>query len=715
MKFTPRLLKKDAAAALRALPGFVAILPLFSSAAFGAKVVDPRLWLEDIEAPRALAWVKERNVKTLDELKSDPRFKKVEADARAVVLATDRIPLPELHGRWIYNFWQDEKSVRGIWRRTTPEEYRKPKPAWETVLDLDALSEKEKENWVWKGADCLAPAETRCLLILSRGGKDASVHREFDADKKEFPLDGFTVPEAKSDTAWYEQDKILVGTDFGLGSLTKSGYPRVLKLWTRGTPLAAAKTVYEGNESDVAVSPWVGRRPEGRLAIIDQALTFYTSRRFVLGDDGRLTEIPLPSSVEVRGFFDGRLLASLREAWFVNGSTLAAGTLIAWPVASPDAASVETVWIPDERQSLLSAATARSDLYLSTLENVQGVLLRARYNGKAWSVARLPFPERSSLGIVAADDFSDLLLVNAETFLQPNALVAWDGAALDPRPETWLRLPARFDADGFASEQRWATSRDGTKVPYFLIRRASAPFDGSTPTLLYGYGGFEISMDPFYLATTGRLWLSRGGAYALANIRGGGEFGPRWHTAALKENRQRAFDDFEAVAEDLIRTKATSARKLAIQGGSNGGLLVSVVLTQRPELFGAVVCEVPLTDMLRFHTLLAGNSWIGEYGSSEDPVMAAALSRYSPYHNVHSEPRYPRTLVYTSTKDDRVHPGHARKFAARLEEAGQPVMYYENIEGGHSAAANLEQKVKRYSIEYTFLLRELFGPASLAP
>ena len=301
--------------------------------------------------------------------------------------------------------------------------------------------------------------------------------------------------------------------------------------------------------------------------------------------------------------------------------------------------------------------------------------------------------------------------VQAETFLTPTSIVAWDGAAKDPRPDTWRSLPARFDASGLSSEQRWATSKDGTKIPYFLVRRASAPFDGTTPTILYGYGGFEISMDPYYLATVGRLWLSRGGAYALANIRGGGEFGPRWHAAALKENRQTAFDDFEAVAADLAKTRATSPRRLAIQGGSNGGLLVSTVLTQRPELFGAVVCEVPLTDMLRFHKLLAGNSWVGVYGSSEDPAMAEVLRRYSPYHNVRAAPRYPRTLVYTSTKDDRVHPGHARKFTARLEEEGQPVMYYENVEGGHSAAANLEQRVKRYAIEYTFLLRELFGPA----
>ncbi|MFI5346490.1 MAG: prolyl oligopeptidase family protein [Elusimicrobiota bacterium] len=687
------------------------LLLVLAAPVLAADAPDPRAWLEEIESPRALEWVKAHDDKALAELKSDPRFKQVEADARAVVLATDRIPMPELRGRWIYNYWQDPKAVRGIWRRTTPEEYRKPEPRWETVLDLDALSDKEKENWVWKGADCLAPEETRCLLRLSRGGKDASVMREFDAGKKEFVAGGFALPEAKSDYSWYDADDLFVGTDFGPGSLTKSGYPRVLKLWKRGTPLAAAKTIYEGGEADVSVSPWVARRAEGRLALVDQALTFFTARRFAYGDDGRLTEIPLPASAETRGYFDGRLLVSLRDPWFVNGSTLPAGALVAWPAGGKDASALETVWLPTDSSSLQGTASARAALYLSVLENVQGALLRAKREGKTWTVERLPFPAGASLGIAGADDDSDLLLVNAETFLQPTSIVAWDGAAGSPRPDTWRSLPARFDAKGLSSEQRWATSKDGTKVPYFLIRRADAPFDGTTPTILYGYGGFEISMDPYYLATVGRLWLTRGGAYALANIRGGGEFGPRWHSAALKENRQKAFDDFEAVAEDLARTKATSPRKIAIQGGSNGGLLVSTVLTQRPELFGAVVCEVPLTDMLRFNHLLAGDSWVGEYGNPDVPAEAAFLRRYSPYQNVHDAPRYPRTLVYTSTKDDRVHPGHARKFTARLEEAGQPVMYYENTEGGHSAAANLEQRVKRYAIEYTFLLRELFGPA----
>ncbi len=682
----------------------LAVLPVFAAA---ADAPDPRLWLEQIESPRALAWVKGQDEKTLSQLRADPRWKSVEADARAVTLASDRIPWPSLRGGRLYNFWQDSAHVRGIWRRTTPEEYRKPSPRWETVLDLDALAAAEKENWVWKGADCLQPEQSRCLLSLSRGGGDAVVVREFDADKKAFVAGGFYLPEAKSDVAWFAADALLVGTDFGPGTLTRAGYPRVVKLWKRGRPLSEARTVYEGRVEDVSVSPSVQRRPEGRLAVVEEALDFFSSRKFLVGADGAAREIPLPRGAELRGWYDGRVLASLRAPWVVAGATIPAGALIALPADAKDAAAVETVWTPTAETSLQGVSSARSALYLSTLDDVQGVLLRARRDGARWSVSRLPFASGASLNVAAADDFSDLLLVDVETFLTPSSILAWDGGAAHPKPETWRSLPARFDASGLSAEQRWAVSRDGTRVPYFLVRRSSAPFDGTTPTLLYGYGGFEISLDPYYLATVGRLWLSRGGAFALANIRGGGEFGPRWHEAALKEHRQRAFDDFEAVAEDLSKTKETSPRRLAIQGGSNGGLLVATALTQRPELFGAVLCEVPLTDMLRYSHLLAGNSWVGEYGDPDVPAQAAYLRRYSPYQNVRSDARYPPALIYSSTKDDRVDPGHARKFAARLEEAGQPVLYYENTEGGHSAAANLEQTVKRYAIEYTFLLKEL--------
>ena len=661
-----------------------------------AAALDEALWLEEIESPKALEWVKTRNKAALAELEGDARYKSVEAELRAVLLAEDRIPSPELMGKWVYNFWQDSKSVRGLWRRASVEEYRKDKPQWETVLDLDAFSAAEKANWVWKGANCLPPAYERCLLKLSPGGKDASVTREFDVKTKSFVKDGFVLPEAKSYVYWRDADSVFVATDFGPGSLTKAGYPRVVKLWKRKTPLAKAKTVFEAGFEDNSVSAWTSFSPAGSMSFLDRNKNFWESDKWVISADGALEPIPLPASVEHRGWHDGRLFFSLREPLINGDVTFPAGALIAWPIGPKPVP--ELVWAPDERSSLSGVAFTRSSVYLELLRDVQGTIAVARRDGSRWTTQALPFPAGASLELGQYDPFAERLLVNAEGFTLPSTLLALDGPTA--APVAWKSIPARYDSAGFDVTQKWAVSRDKTRIPYFLVRKAGAPLDGSTPTLLYGYGGFERSMTPWYLATAGKAWLERGGAYAVANIRGGGEFGPRWHRAALKENRQLAFDDFAAVAEDLIKSKATSPRRLGIMGGSNGGLLVGAALTQRPELFNAVVVQVPLLDMLRYHKLLAGHLWVGEYGSPDDPKMAPIIAKYSPYQN-------PQTLVITSTKDDRVHPGHARRFVARLEELKQPVLYFENMEGGHSAAANIEQRIKRQSLEFTYLLRRL--------
>ncbi len=661
------------------------------------------LWLEEIESPRALEWVKARNAESLGELEADPRYKTVEAELRTILLAEDRIPTPELQGPWVYNFWQDAKSVRGLWRRATVEEYRKDKPKWETVLDLDAFSASEKENWVWKEANCLPPAYERCLLRLSRGGKDAAVIREFDVKSKSFVKGGFVLPEAKSYAYWRGPDELLVASDFGPGSLTKAGYPRVVKTWKRGTPLGDAKTLFEANPDDNSAVAWTVFSPEGTKTFLMRSKTFWESDKWVVAEDGTLEPIPLPPSVKMMGWHDGRVFFTLREPLKLDGAEFPAGALIAWPLGPKPVP--ELVWAADERSSLSGVAFTRSAMYLELLRDVQGVVALARRDGTRWVVEPMPFPPGAALDIGSVDSFGERLLVNAEGFTFPSTLLSLEG----PReaPVAWKSIPARFDAAGLTVEQKWAVSRDKTKIPYFLIRKGSAPLDGSTPTLLYGYGGFERSMTPWYLATAGKTWLARGGAYAVANIRGGGEFGPRWHRAALKENRQLAFDDFIAVGEDLAKTKVSSPRRLGIMGGSNGGLLVGAALVQRPDLFNAVVVQVPLLDMLRYHKLLAGHLWVGEYGSPDDAKMAAVIAKYSPYQNAKAEPAYPKTFVITSTKDDRVHPGHARRFVSRLQELKQPVLYFENIEGGHSAAANLEQRVKRQSLEYVYLLRQL--------
>lgn len=664
---------------------------------------DPYLWLEEIDSERALAWVRERNEKTLRRLAHDPLYPSLEEDVRRILTARDRIPLPSLESGWVYNFWQDADHVRGLWRRTRPEEYARDEPAWETLLDLDALARRENENWVWQGASVL-PGSDRALVFLSRGGKDARVVREFDLSRRAFVPEGFFLPEAKSRVAWLDADTLLVGTDFGPGSLTDSGYPRQVRRWRRGAPLADAELLFEGAPSDVSVSAYTSFRPEGRLAVLLRAPSFFQEECRLLEPDGTLLPVPFPSDIDFRGVFQGRLLGLLRRPWRVGDRNFPAGSLVALPAGAPPERA-ELLLAPDERTSLLGVSGSRSALYVSALENVRGRLYRLAPGPSGWSRAAVPLPDHGAVGVVSADDADDLLYLRYESFAVPSTLYVLESASREPRPIK--RLPERFDARGVRVDQFEAVSADGTRVPYFVVGREGR---GPRPTILHGYGGFEIPQTPAYLGTLGKAWLESGGLYVLANIRGGGEFGPRWHQAALRENRPRAFEDFLAVAEDLVRRGLTEPRRLGILGGSNGGLLVGACLTRRPDLFGAVVCQVPLLDMLRYPRLLAGRSWVAEYGDPDDPAMAAALRSYSPYHNVRPGVRYPPVLFITSTRDDRVHPGHARKMAALLEARGNgDVLYYENIEGGHGAAANLEQRARMLALQYLFFRRTLGG------
>ena len=672
---------------------------------------DPYLWLEEVEGKRALEWIGERNRETLTELRSDERYDRFLEQAGELLNAKDRIPYGSIRGKYIYNFWQDTEHVRGILRRTTPASYRAAEPEWETVLDVDALAKAEEENWVYKGTSWLAPGYERCLVKLSRGGTDASVHREFDAVTKRFVEGGFVLPEAKSGVAWVDRDTLLVGTDWGEGTLTESGYPRIAKQWKRGTPLARAATVFEGRHEDIGIWPRVMDSGEETLPMIDQSLTFFTGAYHLIGDEGKLRRLPLPESVDLAGFYSGRILFTLRDAWEVAGRTFSQGSLLAISAAASQVTGelpgVETVYVPDDRTSISGVTVSRSGLYVILLHNVKGRILRFRVEPDTdkWSSELLPLPANGTVSISAASPHSDTVLVNYEDHITPDRLSEYDAGA---NALTLLKsLPARFRATGLQVGQHMVASTDGEAVPYFVIHRRGLKLDGSTPTILYGYGGFEISLKPSYSATIGKLWLERGGAYAVANIRGGGEFGPRWHEAALKTNRQRAYDDFIAVAEDLAKRGITSPRRLGISGGSNGGLLVGAIFTQRPELLNAVVCRVPLLDMLRYTKLLAGASWAAEYGDPEDPKIREALLKYSPYQNIFPDRKYPRVFIETSTKDDRVHPGHARKMVARMREQGHPVLYFENTEGGHAAGANLKQHARRYALEYVYFSRQL--------
>ncbi len=670
---------------------------------------DPYIWLEEVEGEKALDWVRERNTESLAVLEGDARFKGFEEKALSIVTAQDRIPYGVYRGGYVYNFWQDEAHVRGLIRRTSLESYRSETPDWETVLDMDALAEAEDENWVYKGSSCLAPEFNRCILTLSRGGKDAAVRREFDYATKTFVDGGFELPEAKTYLTWFDKDHLIVGTDFGEGSLTTSGYPRVAKLWRRGTPIESAKTLYEGQAEDFLVASYRLDRPEGSLSVIVRGISFFESEYFIVGEDGALTKLPVPEHMELDGLFMGQLLMTPQEDWAVGDATVAKGTLVSIDLAAflknGALPPLKTLFVPDARSAVQSVSDAKSALIVSVLSNVTSVMKRFTFKDGAWASQDIPIPPNGSAGVAAAVSFNDTVFLNYESFLVPDTLYAYDAGSQDFGP--LKQAPARFDAKGLVTRQLEATSKDGTKVPYFIVHRDGLAYDGTNATNLYGYGGFRISLDPSYSGVVGKLWLERGGVYVVANIRGGGEFGPGWHEAALKLNRQRAYDDFIAVAEDLIARKITSPEHLGIAGGSNGGLLVGVAFTQRPDLMNAVVCAVPLLDMLRYHLLPPGASWIGEYGDPESPEERAAIAAYSPYQNVKADADYPKVFFVTSTKDDRVQPGHARKMAARMIEQGHDLLYYENTEGGHAAGANLRQVAYQQALQYVYLSRQL--------
>jgi prolyl oligopeptidase len=667
---------------------------------------DPYQWLEEVTSERALNWVRSQNAVSTNELQSSPEFEPIRKRLLSILDSKDRIPYVTKHGPWYYNFWRDDKNVRGLWRRTTLEEFKKLSPAWETVLDLDKLGAEEKENWVWKEYDILYPTYDRCLVFLSRGGADAIVVREFDLTAKEFVKAGFYLPEAKTGVAWRNRDTLYVGTDFGPGSLTDSGYPRVVKEWKRGTPLADAKLVFEGKRDDVAVDSAVIHDHGRTYEFIRRGMTFFTSEDYLRQGD-RWVKIEKPDDASVSTFED-QLLLRLRLDWNVNGTTYPAGTLLA---ASLDKylqgdRRFEMLFTPTERTSLAGQSPTKQHLLLNELDNVRNRLYVLQHKDGRWTRTPLKAPGFGSVSIHGIDpDESDDYFMTITDFLTPSSL--YFGALGGADPEKLKALPAFFNANGLEITQHEAGSKDGTKVPYFQVSRKGMALDAINPTLLYGYGGFEIPMLPVYNAGVGAAWLERGGVYVLANIRGGGEFGPRWHEAARKAHRQRAYDDFIAVAEDLVARKVTSPAHLGIQGGSNGGLLMGVMLTQRPDLFKAVVCQVPLLDMRRYNKLLAGASWMDEYGNPDKPEEWEYISKYSPYQNVSKDKHYSRVLFTTSTRDDRVHPGHARKMVARMKEQGHDLLYYENIEGGHGGAANNQQAAYMSALAYTFLIKEL--------
>jgi prolyl oligopeptidase len=681
-------------------------------------IIDPYLWLEEVEGEAALAWVRQQNERSLLSIQKHPDHEANLAAAMDLATSKERIPYGAIRDGMVYNYWQDASNVRGLWRRTSLSSYQTGEPDWEAVLDVDQLSTTEGKNWVYKGVACLqrnGTKVTRCMLSLSDGGKDAVVNREFDLTTKTFVDDGFVTTEAKQQLAWIDQDTLLMATDWGNDgtTLTESGYPFSVRLWTRGQALGDAKEVYTGQASDVGVWPWATELATGEVVYgAITAETFFTSTYWRLGDGAPL-QFPVPLKSSLGEVFEGQQLVTLQQDWALpdQAKIFKTGDLVAFDLqaflSTRQLPPVERVFRANDRQAVNNVSVAGATAILSINDNVVSKLLRLEHSDAGWKTQSIDLPGTGQASVIFADRHATQAFINYEDFLTPDSLLMFDATTNTLSP--LKSLPPKFNADGLVVHQKQATSKDGTQIPFFVIHHKDIKLDSSTPTLLYGYGGFELSMNPSYSGGIGRLWLEKGGAYVLANIRGGGEFGPAWHQAGLKRNRQRIYDDFIAVGEALIDLKITSPQHLGIMGGSNGGLLMGVMLNQRPDLWNAVVIQVPLLDMLRYHKLLAGASWVDEYGDPDVPGERDFLETISPYQNFDADKDYPTPFFVTSTKDDRVHPGHARKMAKRFEATGKPFLYYENIDGGHSAAANQEERAKRTALEFTYLTERLFG------
>ncbi|WP_299774192.1 prolyl oligopeptidase family serine peptidase [uncultured Pseudoteredinibacter sp.] len=679
-----------------------------SAAVSSAAEQDPFMWLEDVEGKKQLDWVAQKNERSLAEIKQYPGFQGLVDNALEVLDNKDRIPYAGRNGDYYYNFWKDATHPRGIYRRATLAEYKKDQPKWETVLDIDALGKKEEVNWVYKGMSCLQPEYTQCMVALSRGGADAVEYREFDLLSGKFIKDGLYLPEAKSRLTWIDKDTLIVGTDFGDGeSLTDSGYPRVLKMWHRGKGFKNGKTVYEADKASVSAASYTMGKGAENTVFIHDATDFYNAKTFVY-NEGKLLAVDVPSDSDVEGLFKGNVYLLLKSDWEHQGNSFKQGSLLYSSLADIKAgkASFKLFQAPSAGKTIKGVAFTKNSLLISWLDNVRSSVVRYTPTKKGkWQEHRLELDDKAVVGLVDVDDRYDDFLVSYSSFIEPSTLYQFNDGKTGK--EKIKSTPAMFDGSSYKVEQYKAKSKDGTMVPYFVVMDKKLKFNGKNPTLLYGYGGFEISLLPRYSATIGKNWLEQGGVYVLSNIRGGGEFGPAWHQAALKENRHKAYEDFEAIAEDLIGRKITSSKHLGIQGGSNGGLLMGNAFTRRPDLYNAVVCQVPLLDMKRYNKLLAGASWMAEYGNPDIAEEWDFIKTFSPYHNVSKDKKYPKVFFTTSTRDDRVHPGHARKMVALMESQGHDVLYFENIEGGHAGAADVKQRAELSALAYAYLLSQL--------
>jgi len=682
-----------------------------AATAVTASETDKYAWLEDVSGDRSMTWVKAENERSAKVLEADPRYAEYLSEATKVAEDPRRLALPDLEGDEVYNFWQDAEHVRGILRKTSVADYQTAAPKWQPVLDYDALAAKDNVKWVREGMECRYPEDMDCMVKLSAGGEDAETDREFDLKTGKFVESGFVLPHSKQDVAWVDKDTLLVGRDWGAGTMTTSGYPFVVKEWKRGTPLESAKEVFRGQASDISAGAYTLHDAQGHsLTVFYRGVTTFESEEFI-STPGGMKQLGIPKKTESANMLDGRILFTIEEDWTPAGQTkmFKQGSLVEVKLADvlkdPEHLKPSVVFEPTSQEFLEKVATTKTRMLVTTLDHVQGRAYVYTPTKNGWTRKPLPVPENVAVDLVSTNNPDDRFVLSITGFLTPSSL--WLGDAANATMTLAKTQPAQFDASQDIVEQLEATSKDGTKVPYFVVHRKDMKYDGTNATLLNAYGGFQVSETPVYSGNIGKLWLEHGGVYVLANIRGGGEFGPAWHEAGLKTHRQRIYDDFAAVGEDLIAKKITSPQHLGIMGGSNGGLLMGVEMTQHPELWKAVVIQVPLLDMLGYEHIAAGASWVGEYGSVSVPAERAFLASISPYEQLKPGVKYPEPLIFTTTKDDRVGPQHARKFAAKMEEFGDPFFYDEIIEGGHAAGADLKEKAKTWATTYVYLSRKL--------
>ena len=672
--------------------------------------LDNYQWLENIEGKKSMEWVMEKNRITDDKLKPKKLYKELYNQALTVLNNKSRLPAVTQKGKWIYNFWQDEKHPRGIYRKTTIKQFKKSKPKWYTVLDMDEYSLLKGENYDFHGLSCLPPDGNDCLVNLSLGGGDAIVVREFDLKKKKFVKNGFSVPLAKTQVSWIDKNNIYIGTDFGVGSLTKSGYPKIIKKWQRGTALSQAKTVYQADDNSMSVNTRRFSYYDSYIDMINENTSFWSDDKYQIVND-KIIKLDLPNSATTIGTYNNKLVVSLNKDWHNNNEIYVQGEvlLVDIELLRGEGGKIESVIKPDKKTVIEEVDITKHGLLITIMEDVKSKLRRYKQqkNGQ-WQITDISFPNNGTINISSIDESTGDFFAEYESFITPPSLYYVKSS--DLTPELIKQQNESFDGSQFKVIQNFATSVDGTRVPYFVVMNKNTQLDGKNPTHIFSYGGFRNTLSPSYSGSYealsgayGKLWLERGGIFVLANIRGGGEYGPAWHEAALLKNRHKSFEDFESVARDLFSKKITSAKHLGIEGRSNGGLLVTATMTRHPELYAAVVCGAPLIDMKRYSKLLAGASWMGEYGDPDNAEMWNYIKTYSPYQNVKEGITYPPIFFYTSTKDDRVHPGHARKMAAKLIDKGNIVDYYENIEGGHHGFSTNEQLAHRLALSYSHL------------